>query len=104
MADGRLSRAEVVLLACGPLTVLFIADGYFKHWLYDHVPVWFWVFDAVKFVVLPAAILLWLDRRHGITPARYGMRAVAEHESWPHFLGLTIFLAIVLMLVFSVAR
>ena len=101
---ARPSRADVILLACGPITLLFILDGFFKHALYGYSPVSFWLFDAVKFVLLPAAILIWLGRRHGVTPARYGMRGVAEHESWVHFLGLTIFLAIVLALVFSVAR
>ena len=104
MSDGeRLSRADVVLLAWGPLTLLFILDGYFKHALYGYSPASFWLFDAVKFVLLPAVILIWLARRHRILPAQYGMRAVAENESWGHFLGLTIFLAVVLALVFSVA-
>ena len=98
------SRSDVVLLACGPITLLFILDGFFKQALYVCSPPLFWLFDAVKFVLLPAAILIWLARRHGIGPAQYGMHAVAESESWGHFLGLTIFLALVLALVFSVAR
>lgn len=93
---ARLSRADIILLACGPLTLLFILDGFFKHALYGYSPALFWLFDTVKFVLLPAAILIWLARCHSITPARYGMRGVAENESWVHFLGLTIFLAVVL--------
>ncbi len=99
-----LSRADVVLLACGPITFLFILDGFFKHSLYGYSPALFWLFDTVKFVLLPATILIWLGRRRGITAARYGMNGIAEHESWAHFLGLTIFLALVLALVYSTAR
>jgi membrane protease YdiL (CAAX protease family) len=97
---ARLSRADIILLACGPYTVLFILDGYFRHSLYSYSPALYWLFDGIKFVLLPAAILIWLGRRHGITPARYGMRAVAENESWVHFLGLTIFIAIMLYAVY----
>lgn len=75
----------------------------FRRELYAVSPSLYWAFDFAKFVVLPAAAALYLARCHGIRPKHYGVRAIAEHESWGQFIGLTIFLALLLTLVYYVA-
>lgn len=99
---ARISRSDAILIGIGPLVVLFIADGFFKQSLYAYSPAAFWIFDALKFVVLPA-IVGWLLYSHfDIKPAHYGLRTIAENESAVHFLGLVIFLAVILAVVYYV--
>jgi len=99
----QISKAQAIFVACTLIIAINVLDGFFKEPLYGYVPALFWLFDVFKFVVLPGALLLWLWRGYGIRPVHYGMRAVAENESWLHFLGLTVFLAIVLNLVYQAA-
>ena len=103
MEGSRISKADAILIASGCIAAIFILDGFFKDSLFANSPTGYWAFDLFKHVVLPASALLWLARRYRVTPGRYGIRAVAENETWLHFLGLTVFLAIVLFLVYYVA-
>lgn len=64
----------------------------------------FSTFDLLKFVVIPAGVLIWLARRFSITPSGYGLRGLARNESWLHFVGLTVFLAVLLNLAYDVAQ
>lgn len=95
---------NAVLIASFPIIAIFILDGYFRDALHAQSPMLFWLFDLFKFVLLPVGILVWLARSFGVTPSRYGLREVAENESWVHFVGLTIFLAVVLSLVYHLAQ
>lgn len=95
-----ISRANAVLAGLLPVAVIFVFDGFFKQALYGYSPALFWAFDVLKFVVIPAAILIWLARRFSIRPSAYGMRRMSRNEGWLRFLGLTAFLVIVLSLVF----
>jgi membrane protease YdiL (CAAX protease family) len=93
-------RANAVLLGLLPVAVIFVLDGFFKEALHGYSPALFWAFDVLKFVVIPAAILVWLARRFSIVPSDYGMRRMSRNEGWPRFLGLTVFLVVLLSLVF----
>jgi membrane protease YdiL (CAAX protease family) len=81
----------------------FLLAVFFRHELYAHSPALYWAFDLLKFVVLPTAAVVYLGRGHGIWPRHYGIRSIAEHESWAHFVGLAAFLALLLNLVYYVA-
>jgi len=82
--------------------VLFIAGSFFRRDLYTHSVALYWIFDALKFALLPAAALAILARGYGIRPGDYGIRGVAKHETWGQFIGLTIFLVLILDLVYYV--
>lgn len=103
MGEYQLSRPNAVLIASFPIAALFVLDGFFRAALHSQSPALFWVFDIFKFLLLPVGILIWLAWKFRVTPSRYGMRALAENESWAHFLGLIVFLAIVLSLIYHTA-
>lgn len=95
-------RPEVLLIAIAPFVLLSIVDGFFRGAL-QNSPALFWLFDPFKFVVLPIAALLWLARTFFVTPDKYGLASVAEHESWLQFLGFTLFLTALLYLIYQAA-
>jgi membrane protease YdiL (CAAX protease family) len=81
----------------------FLSIGYFRSDLYEYSPALYWAFDTLKFVVIPAAALVFLARRYGIRPRDYGLRRPGEGESWTQLAVLTIFLALILMLAYQVS-
>ena len=98
---GNTSKANAILIGCALHVVVQIVDGFFKEPLYRYSEHAFWIFDFVKFVAIPAVVLLWLYRAFSIAPASYGLRSRSKTENWFYFLGLTLFLAIVLNLVYK---
>ncbi len=97
------SRANAVLLGLLPVAVIFVLDGFFKETLHGYSPALFWAFDVLKFVVIPAAVLVWLARGFSILPSAYGMRRMSRNEGWIRFFGLTVFLVAILSLVYRAA-
>jgi membrane protease YdiL (CAAX protease family) len=101
---GNTSKANAILFGCALHVVLQIVDGFFKEPLYQYSEHAFWIFDFVKFVAIPAVVLVWLYRAFSIAPASYGLRSRRKTENWFYFLGLTLFLAVVLNLVYQGAQ
>jgi membrane protease YdiL (CAAX protease family) len=95
-------QPDAVAIAFIVVLVPFLISSFFRRELYAHSAALYWLFDFAKFVILPAAALAILARRYAIRPRDYGMRGVAEHETWGHFLGLNIFLMLILNLVYHV--
>ncbi len=95
--------SNAILLGAGALIALGIADGAFKHSLYAYSPLVFWIFDTTKFVFLPALLLWLLYRYFRIKPFEYGLAGVAEDQPWWEFIGLVVFLAFILYVVYQVA-
>ena len=97
----RMTKANAILLACFPPILIQIADGIFKGPLYRFSHEAFWAFDVFKFVILSLVILVWLARTFSITPSAYGMRR-GSAEDWFDIIVLTIFLTLVLNLLYSI--
>lgn len=95
------SRADAILIASLSHILISFVDGFFKEPLYRYSEHAFWIFDFIKFVAIPVVVLVWLDRAFSIAPASYGLRSGSKPENWFYFLGLTVFLAIVLNLVYQ---
>jgi len=79
---------------------LFLVGTFFRRDLYAHSAALYWAFDIIKFVVLPVAALAILVRVYGIRPRDYGVRGVAKNETWGQFIGLIVFLVLILDLVY----
>jgi membrane protease YdiL (CAAX protease family) len=104
--DGRLhgtpiSRSTAILVACGIPIFIAIADGFFKAPLYRFSAAAFWVFDFTKFVLITVVLMVWLARAFSVTPASYGLRPDRKGEDWFHIVGLTVFLAILLYVIYQ---
>lgn len=99
---AAISRTEAILVAIGALITLLIGDGFFKHSLPSYSLALFWAFDFLEFVLLPSAALFLLYRNFQVKPSQYGLKGVAENESWGHFVGLLVFLALILDLIYYV--
>ena len=97
-----LSRGNALLIAVAAFASQSIPSSGLRDF-FNHSPVWFWLFDTFHFVLLPTALLVWLARVFLITPEKYGLVTVAEHESWLHFAGLVVFVAIILYFIYQVA-
>ena len=95
-----MTKANAILLGCAPVYFLQIVDGFFKGPLYAFSPMAFWAFDIFKFVILSLIVLVWLARAFSITPSSYGLRR-GEAVDWFHIIVLTIFLTLVLNLIYT---
>jgi membrane protease YdiL (CAAX protease family) len=98
------SKTDAILIGCLSHVAVSILDGFFKEYLYKYSPLLFSAFDLFKFVVIPAGVLIWLARRFSITPSGYGLRRAVGNNSWLHFLGLTVLLAVFLNFAYHVAQ
>ena len=96
-------RSNAILAGSGIMIALSIADGAFKSSLYMLSPLAFWIFDVTKFVILPATILWLLYRYFQVKPTEYGIAGAAEGQAWWEFIGLVVFLALILYVVYLVA-
>lgn len=99
----KVENSNAIFIATATVAAIFIFDGFFRGPLHAFSPPLFWLFDLLKFVVVPAACLIWLARAFQVFPSQYGLRRIAHNESWWRFLGLTIVLAVGLSLVYRVA-
>lgn len=97
---AQLNDSDALVLGFAVVAAVFLTSGFFRRDLYALSPALYWVFDFLKFVVVPAAAALVLAKRYGLRPRHYGLRGIAEHETWGHFIGLTIFLALILALTY----
>jgi membrane protease YdiL (CAAX protease family) len=105
LADTKTSRQpDAVLLAFLVVLTPLLLSHFFRRDLYAEWPGLYWAFDAVKFVILPTAALVYLARVHSIRPRHFGLRGVAANETWVHFIGLSVFLALILSFVYYGAR
>jgi membrane protease YdiL (CAAX protease family) len=96
-----MTKANAILLGCGSVAFLQIVDGFFKGPLYAFSPMAFWAFDIFKFVLAPAAVLIWLAHAFSITPVSYGLRR-GNAEDWFNIIVLAIFLTLVLNLLYTI--
>ena len=97
---GSAQASRVVALGFLVVGAVFFASGLFRRELYALNAPLYWIFDFFKFIVLPAAVLLLLAKRYGVQPKHYGLRGLAERESWATLLGLAVFLALILDLAY----
>jgi membrane protease YdiL (CAAX protease family) len=93
---ARLDDSDIIALGFAVVAVIFLSSSFFRRDLYELSPALYWAFDVLKFVVVPAAAALFLAKYLAIRPKHYGLRGIAQHETWGHFFGLTIFLALIL--------
>ena len=91
-----------MLLCLLPYYALGIGDGFFLPVLVRY-PAQFWLYDAAKFVFIPAACLLLFHRYFHIHPTAYFFtgRAV-DYRGW-EWLGVTFLSALMLAVVYFVA-
>ena len=99
---GRRDTDAILLVAALVLFPSFV-DGFFRRELAAYSQAAYWGFDFLKFVVVPFIGIAVLARRYLVRPRDLGLRAIAEHETWLHFIALIIFLAFVLDIVYYVA-
>ena len=98
--QAQLNGSNALALGFVVVAAVFLTSSFFRRDLYALSPALYWIFDFLKFVVVPTAAALVLAKRYGLRPKDYGLRGIAEHETWGHFIGLTIFLALILNLTY----
>ena len=96
--EAQASRAAVLGLSV--VGLVFLVSGFFRRELYAYNAPLYWGFDLFKFVVVPVAVALFLAKRYRIQPKHYGLRGVADGETWLQFIGLALFLVLILDLVY----
>jgi membrane protease YdiL (CAAX protease family) len=96
----RQNHSTVVATVILVVIAMFLGGNFFRRDIYALSPPLYWIFDFLKFVVVPTGAAVVLARRYAILPKHYGLRWEASREDWGHFLGLTIFLALILNLVY----
>ena len=96
----RARSIDAIVAASAVVLVSILIIGVFRRELYSYSPAAYWALDVINFVAIPCVAMLVLANVYGIRPVHYGLRGVASHETWDQFLGLTLFLAVVLNLVY----
>ena len=69
-------KPNILLLAILPSIAIGLMNGFYKESLYSLAPIWFWVVDAVQFVLIPSVALFALAYLGGVRPNRYGFRHI----------------------------
>jgi membrane protease YdiL (CAAX protease family) len=93
-----------VAIAFATVLAVFLAVNAVRRDVYALSPALYWAIDVLKFVVLPAAAAVALAKRYSIFPRHYGLRSEPGRNDWGHFIGLTVFLALTLNLVYHATR
>jgi membrane protease YdiL (CAAX protease family) len=96
LSAQRAGQPDFLIVAVALVLTFFLIDGFVRRELYAISPSLYWAFDFLKFVVLPAAAAICLARAFGVRPEHYGIRGVAQNETWVQFIGLTFFVALLL--------
>lgn len=95
-----ISDADAMLVGMILVFALLFLDGLFKEALYRRSPTLFWIFDFVKFALVPAIVLAWLRWSHSIAPARYGVRRFDKADHWLRVVATTLLLSALLYFIY----
>jgi hypothetical protein len=96
--EGRvLTRPEAVLAALFPFVALSLLNHFYKAWVFDLGPAWFWLADAVQYLVAPAAGWYFFLRPAGVKPSDYGLKYGRNSHDRHGGIAFTLFIALLLV-------
>ena len=98
-----LARREALLAAMFPFAALALLNGFYKLPLHRVGPAWYWLADALQFVLVPMACAWWVLRPAGIDARALGLR-VDRHGKGQDWGALLFVAAVVLALTWPVVR
>lgn len=90
---GVLARREALLLAFLPVAALLQLNGWYMARLHAWHPAYYWLADAVHFVLVPLALAACVLRPAGITPGDVGLPLPPPRASLPDAWAGTFILA-----------